>query len=140
MQIPRPFLVLLALTVCFGCSPRAASPATATNAAAARPVEAGRIVGKWLRPDGGYVLEIRAASADGKLDAGYYNPNPIHVSQATWRSSESLGLVVFVELRDTGYPGATYRLHLRAADDKLVGAYEQPAAGQTFDVEFERQK
>lgn len=117
-----------------------AAGAASTNAPAVRPVESGKLIGKWLRPDGGYVLEIRAATPDGKLDAGYFNPNPIHVAQATWRTSESLGLVVFVELRDTGYPGATYRLHYRAADDKLSGAYEQPAAGQTFDVEFERQK
>jgi hypothetical protein len=96
------------------------------------------LVGTWLRPDGGYVLEIRAATADGKLDAGYFNPNPIHVSQATWRKNEGGGLYVFIELRDTGYPGATYKLNYQKVTDQLTGAYHQPTHGQTFAVEFVR--
>jgi len=103
-------------------------------------IDAARLVGKWLRPDGGYVLEIRAATDDGKLDAAYFNPNPINVSQATWRRNEEQGLAVFVELRDAGYPGATYRLIYQAAEDKLTGAYHQPTHGETFAVEFVRKE
>lgn len=143
MRISRHGLIVAvgALALASGCARREAenSSSAAATAPAAKQTESTRLVGEWLRPDGGYVLDIRGTSTDGKLDVGYFNPNPIHVSQATWQRSEGLGLEVFVELRDTGYPGATYRLQYRAADDKLAGAYTQPAVGQTFDVEFVRQ-
>ena len=32
--------------------------------------------GRWLRPDGGYIFEIRAVDASGKIDAVYLNPKP----------------------------------------------------------------
>ena len=38
--------------------------------------------GRWLRPDGGYVIEIRQVDADGQLDARYFNPSPIRVVAA----------------------------------------------------------
>lgn len=140
MRISRHCLALSALFLVAGCARRedGVSPA-ATKPPAAKPAESARLIGKWQRPDGGYVLDVRGTSEDGKLDVGYFNPNPIHVSQATWERSGELDLSVFVELRDKGYPGATYRLLYRAAEDRLAGAYTQPAAGQTFDVEFARQ-
>jgi hypothetical protein len=122
------------------CAGEAGSnPRPVAAAPAPQELESARLIGKWLRPDGSYVLEIRGASEDGKLDAGYSNPNPIHVAAATWERSQELGLIVFVELRDTGYPGATYRLQYRAEHDVLVGAYTQPSVGQTFEVHFVRQ-
>src|SRR6266850_2054637 len=30
--------------------------------------------GRWLRPDGGYVLEIRDINPDGMMDVAYFNP------------------------------------------------------------------
>ena len=33
-----------------------------------------KLIGRWLRPDGGHVIDIREIHADGKVDAGYYNP------------------------------------------------------------------
>lgn len=143
MRISRHFLAVAlgALVLAAGCARREPGNGSSAvpTAPAAQQTESTRLVGKWLRPDGGYVLDIRGTSQDGKLDTGYFNPNPIHVSQATWQRSEERGLVVFVELRDTGYPGATYHLQYRAADDRLAGTYTQPAVGQTFDVEFVRQ-
>lgn len=134
----RSLIMLLAIYCMTGCNPH--EPVVVpTPEKSVETVDAARLVGKWLRPDGGYVLEIRAAMEDGKLDAGYFNPNSINVAQATWRRSENLGFVIFVELRDKGYPGATYRLTYRAVDDKLTGAYHQPAYGETFAVEFTRQ-
>ena len=38
--------------------------------------------GRWLRPDGGYIFEIRAVDANGKIDAFYLNPQPINVAKA----------------------------------------------------------
>lgn len=132
-------LVTLPLISFSSCSP-AAKSVGAEKTVVAAPVAVTNLVGKWLRPDGGYILELRGATDDGKLDAAYFNPRPIHVSASTWRRSDEIGLVVGITLTDRGYPGATYLLRYVAKDDKLVGAYNQPAANQTFDVEFERQK
>jgi hypothetical protein len=96
------------------------------------------IVGRWRRPDGGYVLEIRGlGDGAGELDAGYFNPRPINVSEARVVTS-GRGLHVFVELRDEGYPGATYQLVHDAAKDQLTGVYHQPSVNQSFDVYFVR--
>ena len=133
----RNLFVLFILLLVVGCGKNDAPPVAPTPAVATVDIQ--KLVGKWLRPDGGYILDLQSASADGKLVAAYLNPNPIHVAQATWRASDELGLVIFVELRDAGYPGATYRLQYRANDDSLAGTYTQPAVGQTFDVSFVRQ-
>jgi hypothetical protein len=102
-------------------------------------VGAERLVGRWLRPDGGYVLEIRAAQTDGRLEAAYLNPRPITVARAEWHR-EGGRLRVFVELRDVNYPGSTHALSFLPDQDRLVGAYFQAVQQQTFDVEFVRQR
>ena len=80
------------------------------------------VKGRWQRADGGYVLEIRSVGADGTLDAGYFNPSPIHVAQARVTSTEGAPRV-FVELRDVNYPGSTYTLGYDPANDLLAGEY-----------------
>jgi hypothetical protein len=95
--------------------------------------------GRWLRPDGGYVIDIREVDASGKLDTGYFNPRPIKVSQAK-ASQEGDNTKVFIELRDVNYPGATYNLTYDPERDQLRGVYYQPALGQSFDVVFIRMK
>ena len=70
-----------------------------TNVVAILPAGPERLVGNWLRPDGGYVLQIRSATADGKLDARYLNPNSINVARAEWRRKDA-ALQVFVELTE----------------------------------------
>jgi hypothetical protein len=47
---------------------------------------------------------------------------------------------VFVELRQTNYPGATYKLRYVPATDQLAGDYFQPLYQQTFRVHFLREK
>ena len=99
----------------------------------------GTLKGRWERPDGGYVLEIRGADAAGSLDTGYFNPSPIHVSQA--RAFQEGGVTkVFVELRDENYPGCTYKLAYDAQSDQLFGQYYQASMQQTYDVTFGRMK
>ena len=98
-----------------------------------------RLTGRWVRPDGGYVIHIQNVHADGKLQAAYFNPRPIHVSRAQVTQKDGQ-LQIFIELRDAGYPGATYALRYNAKHDALVGLYHQPAVGQTFDVAFLRMK
>ena len=98
-----------------------------------------KLVGKWERPDGGYVLEIKGVDGEGKLEAAYFNPNPIHVSRAVVFQRDG-GTQVFVELRDTGYPGCTYSLKFDPQSDQLYGEYFQASMERTFNVTFARLK
>jgi len=96
-----------------------------------------KLGGRWLRPDGGYILELSDFATEGLLKAAYFNPRPINVSRAEWKSQDGR-LGVFVELRDTNYPGSTYTLDYDPAADRLKGIYFQAALQQQFEVEFER--
>jgi len=102
-------------------------------------VDLEKLVGRWLRPDGGYIIEIRSIGANGRLDAGYFNPNPINVSLAE-ASRRADAVRVFVELKDVGYPGSSYTLTYDPQRDLLSGTYFQAALNQTFDVIFVRTK
>ena len=97
------------------------------------------LVGRWVRPDGGYVLELGEIKRDGSLKASYFNPRPIKVFSAKWsRKEEKINL--FVELRDINYPGSKYNLQYDPKSDQLKGTYFQAVEKQTFDIEFVRAK
>jgi hypothetical protein len=130
----------LGLAACNKSAPDLTSPATNAPAtpAAAHP-ELQKLIGKWERPDGGYVLEITSVDAEGKLDARYANPAPIKVSRAR-AYREGGATKVFVELTDVNYPGCTYQLSLDEPHDQLFGIYFQAALQQKFDVAFARLK
>jgi hypothetical protein len=96
-----------------------------------------KLKGKWLRPDGGYIIEIKSVAGDGKLDAGYFNPRPIHIAKAK-ASQEGNTTKVFIELQDANYPGSTYTLTYIADRDLLAGVYFQALQGQSYEVYFER--
>jgi hypothetical protein len=94
-------------------------------------------IGEWIRPDGGYVIRISDIKPDGSVDAGYFNPNVINVTEAS--ISEWKGLLkLFIKLDDEGYPGSTYTLYYYAEKDALAGFYYQAAIKQTFEVVFMR--
>ena len=95
------------------------------------------LVGRWMREDGGYVVEIRSVGEDGRLDAGYFNPRPIHVSKAAV-AEEGGSVKVGIELDDVGYPGCLYTLVFNRELDQLQGTYFQAAQGQTYPVAFVR--
>ena len=95
--------------------------------------------GRWLRPDGGYVLEIRAVDASGKIDAVYLNPKPINIAKAE-ATRDGSTLKVFVELRAPNYPGSTYTLTYDPQQDQLRGIYFQAVERQNFNVFFVRMK
>lgn len=107
-------------------------------AAAPAVPEYADLVGRWVRPDGGYVLDIRGVAADGTLDVGYFNPAPIKVARGA-ATRDGAALTVFVELRDVNYPGSTYTLRYDPEQRVLEGAYVQPLSGQSFDVVFVRE-
>ena len=115
--------------------PAAREPAQATGAKR----DFAPLKGRWMRPDGGYVIEIKGIDADGKMLAAYFNPQPINVSVAA-AAVEGTTVKVFIELRDINYPGATYHLTYDPEKDQLRGVYFQPALRQSFDVFFVRLK
>ena len=92
---------------------KSSTPPAETQSADAEKVSADKkrdflnLVGRWIRMDGGYMIEIRNVGSDGKMDAGYYNPRPINVSvaEASWSGT---GTKIFIELQDAGIS----RLHL----------------------------
>ena len=120
--------------------PLPSSPAPRISlAATADSVESGfrALSGRWLRPDGGYILDIRDVDARGKIDAVYLNPRPITVARAE-ATRDGSTLNVFVELRAPGYPGSTYTLTYDPQRDQLAGIYFQATLQQRFDVVFVR--
>jgi uncharacterized protein (DUF2147 family) len=95
--------------------------------------------GRWLRVDGGYVLEIRDVDSSGKIDAVYLNPKPINVAKAD-ATRDGSTVKVFVELRAPNYPGSTYTLTYDPTRDQLAGIYFHAVLQQRFDVVFVRMK
>jgi hypothetical protein len=145
------FVFVLAMGVVSGCGkreaevPTAVAPVTAVSAtnlpgsAAAAEAAFGKLPGKWQRSDGGYIIEIRSVEPGGKMDAAYFNPQPIHVARAE-ASQQGETVKVFLELRDVNYPGSTYTLAYDPAADQLKGIYYQAVQQQQFEVFFERLK
>lgn len=128
------------------CADVADKPSTGTTAKTAQTTQSAstqskaefeKLKGKWLRPDGGYVLQIKAFDETGKAEASYFNPNPIKISKAQ-ASREDGAIKLFVELRDMGYPGCTYKLTYDAQTDQLKGVYYQAALQESYDIFFQR--
>ena len=99
----------------------------------------GILQGRWVRPDGGYVITIKAVDAGGKLDASYANPSPLPFAKAEV-AADGKAIRVFLELRAGGYNGSTYTLTYDPMNDVLKGVYYQAVARQSFAVHFVRAK
>lgn len=97
------------------------------------------LVGRWVRPDGGYVVTIERVNDDGTLEASYANPNPLPFSRAE-TMADGDDIRVFLELTAGGYGGSTYTLSYDPTDDVLRGVYYQAVAQQSYDIHFERQR
>jgi hypothetical protein len=138
---PVAALALLAMlfTGCGEAPNRTAVETTAiTNQATVPPKpEFQKLLGRWERPDGGYVLEFRTVDGIGQLEAFYFNPSAIKVERAL-AVMEAGSPKVFVVLRDINYPGCTYTLRYDATADQLFGQYFQATQQQTYDVTFAR--
>ena len=111
-----------------GSPPSISEPQTAFSA----------LLGRWVRPDGGYIISIKSVEASGKLDASYANPNPLPF-YAAMATADGGTLKLFFELRSGGYNGSTYTLNYDAAADRLKGVYYQAVAKQSFEVVFVRE-
>jgi hypothetical protein len=102
------------------------------------PAETEPVLGSWIRPDGGYNLHIMAFNKN-TVDAAYYNPNPIMVSETQWKIQDGY-VYLFVKFDDVGYEGSYYSLGYYPDKDILMGFYYQAAMNQKFDIYFEREK
>jgi hypothetical protein len=116
-------------------TPREITPAAARLGAFAP--EAQRVAGRWVRPDGGYVLEIRSVEAGGRVDASYLDPRAIHVAKAL-ASQDGSSVKLVIELRDADDPGSRYRLRYDAGRDVLEGTYSEARERRMYDVSFMR--
>ena len=114
-------------------------PVSKGTESAAKSTDFQPLVGKWIRPDGGYIIAVQGVDLDGRVDAAYFNPRPINVSRAE-ASAEGKTIKLFIELQGVGYPGSTYELVYDRSKDVLVGIYFQAAMQQRFDVVFVRAK
>ena len=137
--IPLICLVLigLAAAVWYGSLNRSATEPAATVPQKKETPDFDRLVGNWVRPDGGYVIEISKIYPDGKVDAAYFNPSPIHVSRSTVSEEDGI-ITLFIELQGQGYPGSTYTLKYNPTYDAMVGIYFQAVIQQPFEVIFQR--
>jgi hypothetical protein len=93
--------------------------------------------GAWVRPDGGYTIEIRSIDPNGRVDATYYNPKALPFAKAQ-ALPEGSTLRAFFEIQAGGYAGSTYELAYDPASDRLKGIYYQAVVKQKFDVVFVR--
>ena len=100
-------------------------------------VEFETVKGRWLRPDGGYIIELMALLPENKLSAGYFNPNPINVGEAKIYSENGF-TKVFVKLQDQNYQGSTYTLIYDKENDQLRGIYFQATMQQEYRIYFTR--
>jgi hypothetical protein len=129
------YLSLAALVI--GTIPAAAVAQVAPKAEIQSESAFGALPGRWVRPDGGYVITIKSVDAGGKLDAAYANPNPLPFSRAE-ATLDGKTIKLFFELRAGGYNGSTYTLTYDPAADVLKGVYYQAVAQQKFDIYFTR--
>ena len=121
-------LIGLAAAILYGLLNRSAPEPAATVPQTKETPDFDRLIGSWVRPDGGYVIEISKIYPDGRVDAAYFNPRPIHVSRST--VSEKDGIIeLFIELQGQGYPGSTYRLTYNPELDVMVGIYSPTGSG-----------
>jgi len=95
--------------------------------------------GKWLRSDGTYIVEVFSVKEGGRMDAGYFNPNPINVGSSAWKIIEG-NIHVEIVLKDANYPGSKYTLIYNRQNDLLYGNYFQAVQGINYDVIFTRNK
>jgi hypothetical protein len=132
--------IAIGIAIAAGIFPAQAEPLPGTPAAPSisEPAAAfAMLPGRWVRPDGGYVITIKSVDASGKLEASYANPNPLPFYTAI-ATGDGGTMKLFFELRAGGYSGSTYTLNYDVAGDQLKGKYYQAVAKETFEVVFVR--
>jgi len=137
-------IILLGVVIIFSLAVllwrSAESPSSETKGAVPKNkdfAQAQRLAGQWVRPDGGYRLVIEDVKPDGYLKASYFNPKKINVSISNWKVEDDR-LHLFIELRDTNYPGSKYTLVYVNEQDLLTGTYFLAVKKETYSIKFLR--
>lgn len=99
-------------------------------------VSSDTLLGRWLRPDGNYIIQINTINEDKKIEAQYFNPKPINIARAEIIPDDNLH--IFIEFNDKGYEGSSYDLIYDPVNDALIGKYFQATYGQTYQIGFIR--
>lgn len=97
-----------------------------------------KLIGKWVRPDGGYTLEITEVK-ENQITAGYYNPAKINIAKSEIRNINGKE-EIYIEFYDTNYMGSYYKLIFDQKHDQLIGTYYQAGFEQTFNIYFVKMK
>jgi hypothetical protein len=140
MPLARSLVVLVFAAVACVASAQAQTPAASPGRPGAKAAAGLHVlVGRWVRPDGGYVITIKGVDASGKLDAAYANPNPLPFARAE-AARDGKTIKLFFELTAGGYNGSTYALTFDPVSDVLEGVFYQAVAQQKFNVYFARIK
>ncbi|MBN1410958.1 MAG: hypothetical protein JW969_08935 [Spirochaetales bacterium] len=95
-----------------------------------------QVIGKWERPDGGYVLEITGIK-DNQVYARYFNPRQINIAKSEIRDSSD-GKIIYIEFDDENYKGSFYKLMYVEKNNLLMGKYYAAPADQTYNIYFQR--
>ncbi|MBF0239323.1 MAG: hypothetical protein HQM12_16600 [SAR324 cluster bacterium] len=98
-----------------------------------------KLIGRWFRIDGRYVLEIKKVHPKGQLDAAYYNPRSIHIAESRI-FQESSREKLFIKFQDEGYQGSSYTLDYEPQRNLLIGTYYHATLKQKFEVVFALKK
>ena len=122
-------------------APPPAAADTAAQAIAPQDLEKilKQLEGRWQRTDGGYIIELKNPTPDGKINVGYFNPKPIHVGRSGWQYTAGK-VIVAVELQDENYPGSLYTLQFFPRENLLSGTYFQAVEKVSYQIEFTRMK
>jgi hypothetical protein len=138
LELNIPFVILISFSVVVSLLVSCADERPAKVEKTTVKLDTGKLTGRWVRPDGGYVIEILNIHDEGTMEAAYYNPNPINIARAEWRVEKDR-LKLFILFNDLNYPGSTYTLDYFPDRDQLIGAYFQAVQQETYYVEFVRQ-
>ncbi len=147
MKILTNFLLITLVILIVGCNQTTSStkditsPVTEKSEVNPKTTERPdykQLIGDYLRSDGTYTLKILSITEDGKIDAAYFNPNPINVGNAKWIFKDN-SFYISVELRDVNYPGSTYTLQYFPEKKELAGNYFQATQQTNYNVVFIRQ-
>jgi len=134
-------LLSVAAVLAIGDVQVAAAQATPSDQAAQGGGKVARdqevLKGRWVRRDGNYTIDIRGIDPSGKIDATYFNPNPVDVVKAQ-ASTEDGALNLFLELQGPRHPGSTYTLVYDPKSGCLLGIYFHAVTQQKFAVIFQR--
>jgi len=138
LEYTIPFVMLLSLCIVISLLLSCADEKPPPPEKTAVKIDTGKLTGRWVRPDGGYIIEILNVHDEGTLEAAYYNPNPINIARAEWKEEDNR-LKIFILFDDVNYQGSTYTLDYFPDRDLFIGAYFQATQQQTYYVEFTRQ-